>query len=445
MALTILPTITEASMGAPKVDNLPDGVVPPAQHYTTAPQLEAIKAAVRDLAIDVGVDVSPSAISIKGRTLHAQSRIVTASGPLLATDDYVLVDTTAGTVTLTAPALALRRVQIIKIAGSNPIWLAPIGAESINGVAAPFMLPGSSGPVSPSAVPAWMAIDTGIARYVWSMGGASAAMSLPLDTISVRGAYCYSHKLRTAYAGPLVRLIRSDAAEQDFYANAAGALDTVALLAWTGALTAKVRTLYDQSGNGLDMTQGTDANRLVAVASPGSIPLSGGHPAMIGGVSLFVARTATFISPTAFGFMSIYHPSSVTSSNTSYHQPQGLYGEEGTYYGASLQTTGVYAGFFGTTTRNVTDAVGHTGIHILRHSYNGAVQSLQCDDRTEVTQSIAESCAPPAETLRFGAGGAGGYIGNLTMLIARDVPLSAAQAAPIYDWAGATFSGLVTP
>lgn len=67
MALEALPTITEDSMGQPKTDNIPEGVVPDARYFTTAPQLEVMKEALRDLSIDMGKDTSPAVGSVKYR------------------------------------------------------------------------------------------------------------------------------------------------------------------------------------------------------------------------------------------------------------------------------------------------------------------------------------------------------------------------------------------
>lgn len=72
----------------------------------------------------------------------------------------------------------------------------------------------------------------------------------------------------SAYAGPLVRVRRaSDNAEMDVYpASGSLALDSAALLAWSGSgVSAYVKTVYDQSGNGHDQTQATAGNQAMIV------------------------------------------------------------------------------------------------------------------------------------------------------------------------------------
>lgn len=78
----------------------------------------------------------------------------------------------------------------------------------------------------------------------------------------------YSFKLQNPlYTGATVQLRRdSDNNVQDFYADAYGNLGTLHMargttyVAWLGTASAFVRTLYDQSGNGYDLTQATNTN-----------------------------------------------------------------------------------------------------------------------------------------------------------------------------------------
>jgi trimeric autotransporter adhesin len=81
--------------------------------------------------------------------------------------------------------------------------------------------------------------------------------ALPLDNLTSAAAYA-TRRLRTAYAGPLVRVRRSsDNAEADIGYGADGWLDEASLLAHVGAGDGFVTTWYDQSGNGRDATQTT--------------------------------------------------------------------------------------------------------------------------------------------------------------------------------------------
>lgn len=59
-----------------------------------------------------------------------------------------------------------------------------------------------------------------------------------------------------------IRLIRaSDSVQQDFKTNSDGNLDIGGINTFIGTSTAKVVTWYDQTTNGRDVTQATDANR----------------------------------------------------------------------------------------------------------------------------------------------------------------------------------------
>lgn len=85
-----------------------------------------------------------------------------------------------------------------------------------------------------------------------------AAYVGPFDGITFAALYGMKRFL-TAYTGSLVRLRRdSDNAESDFgYVEATGLLDTAAIATWLGGANGFVVTWYDQSGNGLDITQST--------------------------------------------------------------------------------------------------------------------------------------------------------------------------------------------
>lgn len=84
-----------------------------------------------------------------------------------------------------------------------------------------------------------------------SLLGATSAAPKMLDGLSnLWGAYgCY--KLRTAYAGPAIRIKDAANAELDINFNASGILDLTTL---SGGTPYRVITVYDQSGNSRDAT-----------------------------------------------------------------------------------------------------------------------------------------------------------------------------------------------
>jgi len=85
----------------------------------------------------------------------------------------------------------------------------------------------------------------------------------PLDTLStgIVGAWSVARRLLASYTGPWLRVRRSsDNAEQD--------CTTVAgILSFCGAGNGFVVTVYDQTGNGRNLTQGTAANQAQIVTS----------------------------------------------------------------------------------------------------------------------------------------------------------------------------------
>lgn len=87
----------------------------------------------------------------------------------------------------------------------------------------------------------------------------------PLDdlTVTPNGMWCFSRRLRTAYTSHLFRVRRaSDNAEQDIgYVAGTGIADIAALTSFCAGTDGFVKTWYDQSGNGRDLTQSTTASQ----------------------------------------------------------------------------------------------------------------------------------------------------------------------------------------
>ena len=94
-----------------------------------------------------------------------------------------------------------------------------------------------------------------------------ASGAAPLDGFTTPSAAYSFRKLRSAYAGPAIRLRRaSDNAEQDInflgFTGFTGApIDTAQANAHCAATTCTVVTRYDQSGNARHITQATAANQ----------------------------------------------------------------------------------------------------------------------------------------------------------------------------------------
>lgn len=97
---------------------------------------------------------------------------------------------------------------------------------------------------------------------------AATTPSLLLDAYP-NAAFAYSfRKLRTAYAGSAVRIRESGGnTEQDFGFDGSGNFDSAGAATFIGANSGFITTWYDQSGNGLDVTQTGAASQANYVAS----------------------------------------------------------------------------------------------------------------------------------------------------------------------------------
>jgi len=115
----------------------------------------------------------------------------------------------------------------------------------------------------------WIAIQNAVGARQGVGGGPGPGPGPgpdPVPSLPVGFAAAYSvRKLDSAYAGPCLEAYRlSDGATQDIGFDSNGDLDTAAILAFAGGAgtpktpEVRVRTWYDQSGNGVDATQTTD-------------------------------------------------------------------------------------------------------------------------------------------------------------------------------------------
>jgi hypothetical protein len=122
------------------------------------------------------------------------------------------------------------------------------------------------------------------------------ASPLLLDTYPGAAVGYSLRQLRTAYTGAAIRVRRSsDNTEQDF-GFVANVLDTASLLTFVGAGDGFVTTWYDQSGNGLNVTN-TTANNQPQIVSSGSVLMQNSKPTMLydgSNDSLFRANTNIF-------------------------------------------------------------------------------------------------------------------------------------------------------
>ena len=101
-----------------------------------------------------------------------------------------------------------------------------------------------------------------------------------LDTYTGAAAAYSLRKLSSSYSGSAIRVRRSsDNTEQDINFNVFGELDTVSLLAFAGT-DAFVKVWYDQSSNGVDVTQ-TNTGKQPQIVSSGTVIVeANGKPAI---------------------------------------------------------------------------------------------------------------------------------------------------------------------
>lgn len=114
-------------------------------------------------------------------------------------------------------------------------------------------------------------IGTGLHIGMGAATGGGAFVGA-LDNISNIVVAADLRRLLTSYTGDLVLLRRvSDDAELAFGYDGSGNLDTAAISTWIGGSSARVKTLYDQSGNGNNLTQATNAQQpLLVLGATGS-------------------------------------------------------------------------------------------------------------------------------------------------------------------------------
>ena len=117
------------------------------------------------------------------------------------------------------------------------------------------------------------------ATALCSAGGSGGAYVGPLDVVSAPRAF-YSFRCGSnAYAGNVADIwdaTTGSTTETLLTCSKGGVLNqTVNSLATTCAVSCSVKTIYDQSGNGFDMTQSVNADRLVV-----TVNCTNGHPCL---------------------------------------------------------------------------------------------------------------------------------------------------------------------
>jgi hypothetical protein len=104
----------------------------------------------------------------------------------------------------------------------------------------------------------------------------AAAYAGPGDVVSGAAAFWGLRAYTLASIGiNCLRIIRaSDSTEQDFTTVAGGGVDVASIATFLTSTTGKVKTFYDQTGNGLHVTNTTDAERpTFTLSGLGALPI----------------------------------------------------------------------------------------------------------------------------------------------------------------------------
>lgn len=161
----------------------------------------------------------------------------------------------------------------------------------------------------------------------------SGFLDRPLDSVPSASVAYALYKLKAAYTGKAIKVTKSgDTTGVDIGFDANGNLDTATLLSYAAGGTAYVKTWYDQSGAGADVTQATQANqpRIVNAGVLDTLPNSGGRPGIYfdGNAKTLSATTPTL--PTGSANRTIQCVYNLPNFSQGYNRGVVSYGTFGT-------------------------------------------------------------------------------------------------------------------
>lgn len=169
----------------------------------------------------------------------------------------------------------------------------------------------------------------------------------PVLVLDENPGACAAYSLRRLsglYNGPAIRVRRSsDNAEQDIYFTDTFGFDITAFNAFVGASTAYVKTWYDQSGNGMHVSQTSTANQ----------PQINGIEIIFDGSTNYL-RCSTWIGFTYTGAGSVYLVANVSDKSsgnitgTFFNQSDITGGNELSFSIQFYPIGGFYGTFYGT-------------------------------------------------------------------------------------------------
>ena len=200
---------------------------------------------------------------------------------------------------------------------------------------------------------------------------------LPIDFIPGATAAWGTRRLRRAYNGhPLEILRSSDSTAQDVPFSG-DRLNLGVLTTFVGASTGTVRTLYDQSTavTARPLTQTTAADQPVLVSSGTLLTTIGGQPSLsFDGTSQFLLNTASFsnyIANNAGTILVVFLVDAINTANANTYDNDAVWGDTQGFVGLHLHSTTPDARTFNfdTTDDKVTQTIVTSTpyVHIWRH------------------------------------------------------------------------------
>jgi hypothetical protein len=173
-----------------------------------------------------------------------------------------------------------------------------------------------------------------------------------LDTYSGASAAYSLRRLSGAYSGKAIRVRRaSDNTEQDIGFTLLGDLDTTSLTTFCSGTNGFVKTWYDQSNNGKNITQATAANQPQIVSS-GTIILENGKSAIDfdGSNDILSLAQNVFLTNQSRSLITVYKPDNATGTFAYVIAGQQIPDSNGAWTSILCRTSGVtgdpyFAGF----------------------------------------------------------------------------------------------------
>lgn len=257
-----------------------------------------------------------------------------------------------------------------------------------------------------------------------------------LDSITGISAVWSFRRLLSAYAGNCVKIRRSSDNTTQNFGFISDVVDTSGIASFIGAGSGFIDTWYDQSGNGLNLTQATTANQPSYNASAtNSLPAvdnSGGGTHYLQIASLDV--TAKLVATNAFTFMD------VANNNAGGNQNQLFWDSSGggtnrlaLYWTLSTNIRTDFANANVDGTLSDTKPVGYDGnphVNETYHNSGGTMDNI-VDGTSAGSDTGHNSSLSAGTSTLFLMSGDFGFAGSISEVIMANVALSSTDRATI--------------